>query len=453
MLQSLYTNANAMKRVVLLVLMLSAFCLPSMGQIREILDDGRFVEYDSGMVFETLGQTMYSYRYIYGRYPENKQALLDFHLEKAKVEEHVLLRGLIFNLEEDSLEFEYDDEDHYNALLAKRDSLIIVDLNNPENVLTVSGDTCTFTYAKATREPFFFGFDESASDLKLRAIQCIGGPEDLQKEDYTSFQQKIRTLVYDKDGKCLLPLCSDAPYAPQEVEWNFDFVVSRDPAEHHEGGGVYSLARPVLIPFTITRSGSLSYDVSCLDGMQLYYRHNVRSTGESIDTIKIEDAIDPEYLEALKTYTKVIFDEHEEVDCVKLWELVWFNNLPKGYVSFYDHITGLGVYESDRVDTLPLCNGLPFTEGFLQEFKRRFHPEKSDDNPDSFEVVFIIDKDGKLVGPRMWVGKRFINGATTDELSAYEKQVFETVNQIQDWKPGEVDGTPVNVFFKVPIVF
>jgi hypothetical protein len=442
-----------MKRVISAVLLIMAFCLPSNGQIREILDNGEVLEYYSGMVFETLGESMYSYRFIYGRYPEDKQTLLDFHLEKAKVEEHVLFRGLLLDFENGSVEFEEDDDSDYTTLLAKRDSLITVDLNNPENVLTVSGDTCTFTYAKATRELFYYGFDESVSDFKLRAIQCIGGPEDLQKKDYLPFRQHIRTLVYDKDGKCLLPLCSDAPYAPREVSWKYNYVVSRDPAEYHEGGGVYSLARPVLIPFTITRSGALSYDVSCLDGMQLYYRKDVSSTGDSIDAIKIEDAIDPEYLDALKTYTKVIFDEHEEVDCVKLWELVWFNNLPKKYISFKDGITGLGVYKIDRVDTLPRCNGVPFTEGFLLEFLRRFHPEKSDDDPYSFEVMFVIDKDGKLVGPRMWMGNRFINGETTDEASAFEKQVFETVNQIQDWEPGKVDGTPVNTFLSVPVIF
>lgn len=442
-----------MRRVLYVFLLIMAFCLPSNGQIREILDDGEVLEYYSGMVFETLGESMYSYRFIYGRYPEDKQTLLNFHLEKAKVEEHVLFRGLLLDFENGSVEFEEDDDSDYTALLAKRDSLITVDLNDPENVLTVSGDTCTFTYAKATRELFYYGFDESVSDFKLRAIQCIGGPEDLQKKDYLPFRQHIRTLVYDKDGKCLLPLCSDAPYAPREVSWKYNYVVSRDPAEYHEGGGVYSLARPVLIPFTITRSGALSYDVSCLDGMQLYYRKDVSSTGDSIDAIKIEDAIDPEYLDALKTYTKVIFDEHEEVDCVKLWELVWFNNLPKKYISFKDGITGLGVYKIDRVDTPPRCNGVPFTEGFLPEFLRRFHPEKSDDDPYSFEVMFVIDKDGKLVGPRMWVGNRFINGETTDKASAFEKQVFETVNQIQDWEPGKVDGTPVNVFLTVPVIF
>lgn len=444
-----------MRRVLYVFLLIMAFCLPSNGQIREIFDNGEIVEYYGGLVFETLGESIYSYRFVYGRYPEDKQALLDFQRDRAKVEakEKVLLRGLLLDLFSGDVEFEYLDDSLHTSLLAKRDSLIAVDLNDPENVLTVIGDTCTFTYAKATRESYYFGLDDPIPGVKLRAIQCIGGPADLQKKDYRSFRQHIHTLAYDKNGKWLWQLCSDAPYSPREVSWKYNFVVSRDPGDYPDGDGVYGLARPVLIPFTITRSGALSYDVSCLDGMQLYYRTEVNSTADSIDTIAIEDAIDPEYLDALKTYTKVIFDEHEEVDRVKLWELVWFNNLPKGYVSFYDHITGLGVYKSDRVDTLPLCNGLPFTEGFLQEFKRRFHPEKSDDNPDSFEVVFIIDKDGKLVGPRMWVGKRCINGETTDKASAFEKQVFETVNQIQDWEPGKVDGTPVNTFLSVPVIF
>ena len=444
-----------MRRVLYVFLLIMAFCLPSNGQIREIFDNGEIVEYYGGLIFETLGESIYSYRFVYGRYPEDKQALLDFQRDRAKVEakEKVLLRGLLLDLFSGDVEFEYLDDSLHTSLLAKRDSLIAVDLNDPENVLTVIGDTCTFTYAKATRESYYFGLDDPIPGVKLRAIQCIGGPADLQKKDYRSFRQHIHTLAYDKNGKWLWQLCSDAPYSPREVSWKYNFVVSRDPGDYPDGDGVYGLARPVLIPFTITRSGALSFDVSCLDGMQLYYRTEVNSTADSIDTIAIEDAIDPEYLDALKTYTKVIFDEHEEVDRVKLWELVWFNNLPKGYVSFYDHITGLGVYKSDRVDTLPLCNGLPFTEGFLQEFKRRFHPEKSDDNPDSFEVVFIIDKDGKLVGPRMWVGKRFINGETTDKASAFEKQVFETVNQIQDWEPGKVDGTPVNTFLTVPVIF
>ena len=444
-----------MKRVLLSVLMMSAFCLPSNGQIREIFDNGEIVEYYGGLIFETLGESIYSYRFVYGRYPEDKQALLDFQRDRAKVEakEKVLLRGLLLDLFSGDVEFEYLDDSLHTSFLAKRDSLIAVDLNDPENVLTVIGDTCTFTYAKATRESYYFGLDDPIPGVKLRAIQCIGGPADLQKKDYRSFRQHIHTLAYDKNGKWLWQLCSDAPYSPREVSWKYNFVVSRDPGDYPDGDGVYGLARPVLIPFTITRSGALSYDVSCLDGMQLYYRTEVNSTADSIDTIAIEDAIDPEYLDALKTYMKVFFDEHEEVDCVKLWELVWFNNLPKRYISFRDHITGLGVYEIDRVDTLPLCNGILFTEGFLPEFLRRFHPEKSDDNPYQFSVRFVIDKNGNLVGPRVKTPSSEFYKSSDKQLSAYEKHVLETVNQIQNWEPGKVDGTPVNVILTVPVIF
>ena len=187
--------------------------------------------------------------------------------------------------------------------------------------------------------------------------------------------------------------------------------------------------------------------------MQLYYRTEVNSTADSIDTIAIEDAIDPDYLDALKTYTKVIFDEHEEVDSVKLWELVYFNNLPKRYISFRDGITGLGVYGLDRLDTLPLCNGVSFSEGFLREFARRFHPEPSDDNPYQFSVKFVIDKNGKLVGPRVKTPSSDYYKSADKQLSAYEKHVLEIVNQIQNWEPGKVDGTPVNVLLTVPIIF
>ena len=434
-------------------MLICTFCLPSNGQIREIFDNGELVEYYGG-VFETLGESIYSYRFVYGQYPEDKQALLDFQRDRSKIEakEHEeLFHGHLLHL---YIGGEYYDDSRYTSLIDKRDSLIAVDLNDPENVLTVIGDTCTFTYAKATRESYYFGLDDSTPGVKLRAIQCIGGPADLQKKDYLSFRQQIRTLAYDKNGKWLWPLCSDAPYSPDEVRWKYNFVVSRDPGDYPDGRGAYGLARPVLIPFTITRSGALSYDVSCLDGMQLYYRTEINSTADSIDTIAIEDAIDPDYLDALKTYTRVIFDEHEEVDSVKLWELVYFNNLPKHYISFRDSITGLGVYGLDRLDSHPLCNGRPFSEGFGSEFARRFHPEPSEDNPYQFSVKFVIDTNGNLVGARVKTrSSDFYKASDDQQLTAYEKHVLETVNQIQNWEPGKVDGTPVNVLLTVPVIF
>ena len=164
-----------------MVMLICTFCLPSNGQIREIFDNGELVEYYGG-VFETLGESIYSYRFVYGRYPEDKQALLDFQRDRSKIEakDDELFRGGILNL---FIGGEYYDFSRFTSLLAMRDSLIAVDLNDPENVLTVSGDTCTFSYAKATRESYYYAFDENFSDFKLRAIQCIGGPEVLQKKD------------------------------------------------------------------------------------------------------------------------------------------------------------------------------------------------------------------------------------------------------------------------------
>ena len=432
-----------MKKVLSVFLLIMAFCLPSMGQIREIFDSGESVDYTGGLVFETLGESIYSYRFVYGRYPEDKQSLLDFQRDRSKIEakDDELFRGGILNL---FIGGEYYDFSRFTSLLAKRDSLIAVDLNDPENVLTVSGDTCTFTYAKATRESYYYAFDENFSDFKLRAIQCIGGPGDLQKKDYRSFRQHIRTLAYDKNGKCLWPLCSEAPYLSREVDWEFRYVVSRDPGNYADGSG-YSLARPVLIPFTITRSGILSYVVSCLDGLQLYCRafRDLNSTADSEGTITIEEALDPDYREAIKTYTKTFFDEHEEVDRMELWELVLFNNPPE---CLKDELTGLRVLNLFDIDTPPLCNGVPFPEGFLPEYLRRFHPEKSEENPYRYAVQFVIDKNGKLLAPRF-------KGKTSEMLSAYEKQILERVSQMQDWEPGRDKGIPVDVFITVPEIF
>ena len=109
---------------------------------------------------------------------------------------------------------------------------------------------------------------------------------------------------------------------------------------------------------------------------------------------------------------------------------------------FRDGITGLGAYEAGRVDTLPLCNGRSFSEGFGSEFIRRFHPEPSDDNPYRFSVRFVIDTKGNLVGSRVKTPSSKFYKSSDGQLSAYEKHVLETVNQIQNWEPGKVNRDP-----------
>ena len=75
-----------MKRVFFFVLLLSLFCLPSNGQIREIYEDGKIVNHNGGGFFISLGEAMFSYRVVYGRYPDEKRILLDYFLEVSKDE-------------------------------------------------------------------------------------------------------------------------------------------------------------------------------------------------------------------------------------------------------------------------------------------------------------------------------------------------------------------------------
>jgi hypothetical protein len=263
---------------------------------------------------------MFSYRVVYGRYPDEKQTLLDYFLEVSK-----------------------DEYDHFKTdstiirMLAERDSILTVDLNAPENVLTVTGDTCTFSYARATREITFLPeLDDTvgvAVVRKLSAVQCIGGPVEQQKKDYDSFRMWAHSLAYDKNGKCLWSLCSESPMMPREVNRQFRYLVTLDPFEENKSEiEIIGNRRPVLVPITITRSGMIQYgnDMPRLKGIQMYYQElgKAFSSENALGTITLEDALDPDHLDAIKVYLKDYFDEHEEVDRMELWELILFNNPP-----------------------------------------------------------------------------------------------------------------------------
>lgn len=296
---------------------MTVFCLPSFGQIREIYDDGKIFDHSGGGFFISLGEAMFSYRVVYGRYPNEKRILLDYFLEVSKDE--------------------YDDfkaDSTIISLLAERDSILTVDLNDPDNVLTVSGDTCTFSYAKATREHSFYDLDDTVGvRRKLSAVQSIGGPVEQQKKDYERFRMWAHSRAYDKNGKCLWSLCSESPMMPREVNRQFRYLVTLDPFEENKPEiEIIGNRRPVLVPITITRSGMIRYgnDMPRLKGIQMYYQElgKAFSSENALGTITLEDALDPDHLDAIKVYLKDYFDEHEEVDRMELWELILFNNPP-----------------------------------------------------------------------------------------------------------------------------
>ena len=82
----LITTNILMKRFVVIALLLYSVCLPSFGQIREIYDDGKIFDHSGGGFFISLGEAMFSYRVVYGRYPNEKRILLDYFLEVSKDE-------------------------------------------------------------------------------------------------------------------------------------------------------------------------------------------------------------------------------------------------------------------------------------------------------------------------------------------------------------------------------
>ena len=150
----------------------------------------------------------------------------------------------------------------------------------------------------------------------------------MQKYDYDDFRSWIGSLCYDKEGRPLWALGGESPMMPREVNRQFRHVVTMKYL--HEGDAFEDWTSFVFIPITMTRSGSFRYDLSCLDGIQLFYQE-LGTSHEStsiLGTITAEEAIDPARLDAVKAYLTSYLDEHEEVESIKTWELVLFNNPP-----------------------------------------------------------------------------------------------------------------------------
>ena len=289
-----------MKRVVLLVLMLSAFCLPSKGQMFIIYDDGEIVNNTGGGMGYHAGiaDTMFEFRVTYGRYPKNKKELRDYDLSMVKNDSGVL---------------DYSNYYSIYGLRAQEMMMVTKQIKNWRNKYTVSGDTGTFYVAK----------DKCT-------IQCIGGAAEMQIYNNGGFRGWTRSRFYDKNGKCLWSLCSDSPMMPVDVNRPFHYVVTMNPPEKNASDGLWFST--FLVPITVTRSGEISFnkDMSPLVGARLYYQEYGKpfSSENTIGAITLKEAIDPARLDAIKAYMKVYFDEHEEVERAELWEMLMFNNPP-----------------------------------------------------------------------------------------------------------------------------
>ena len=286
-----------MRRIFLIVLLIFVVYLPSFGQILIINNSGKSCDISGG-----VGELIFLFRSKYGRYPVDKNALHDFLVERSDYEHEV-----------------YDGDSLVTNYLAIRDSAIEEQIKDNKNIYKVSGDTCSFFIAKDNC-----------------TIQCIGGVDELQKYDYDMFQSWIRSSVFDRKGKYLWQLSSTSPLMPREINRKFRYVVTMEPRILHENRHeVVPInweceSMPVLISITITRSGSISYEMPRLDGVQLYYQELGKPfhLDNAIGRITIEEAIDQDRLDTIKAYMKDFMDKHDEVDHVCLWELVLFNQTP-----------------------------------------------------------------------------------------------------------------------------
>ena len=315
----------AMKRVLLIILLISSFCLPSAGQIIVIDEQEKVYNGFGGGPFN-FGEDLLRYRIINGRYPNDKKEILDFLNEQVE--------------SADSVYRDYINTRNkvYSKLIKKR-----------RNKLTVSGDTCSFYIAK-----------------DRYTIRCMGGIAEMQKYDTDQFRFWVGPRFYDKNGEDLWSLVEESPSLPRAIKnlkKRFGYIVTMESRwfydspllDHDEDDVKIELLTfrtpPVMIPFTMNRNGDFSYDLSCLEGIQLYYNiYGKRlESANTIGSITLEEAIDPDYIDTVKTYMKGFMAEHEEVDRMCLWELVLLKHppvvpLPKISI-FCDHIRTIAQQE------------------------------------------------------------------------------------------------------------
>ena len=112
--------------------------------------------------------------------------------------------------------------------------------------------------------------------------------------------------------------------------------------------------------------------------------------------------------------------------------------------AYPDSLSGLDVYF--YVDTSPTYNNRPWIEELGKEFSRKFTYKYSEGEEFCFKVIvqFVINKEGKLVAPRIIECKN----------DSFGQAVLETLNSCQgSWTPGIVGEKNVNTMLYMPIVW
>ena len=174
--------------------------------------------------------------------------------------------------------------------------------------------------------------------IRNLTYKFVGGPIDIQT-DYRRFTQTVFVRCFDKDGKRLRHLQSRAPFLDTCIRRQFQYCIVFDAIDQDKspddsiGLFVRSINQgrypQVMMPVSLNRSGAFSYDLSHIQGWTLYYRDNPSSIYGNNGSIKLEDAIDQEYINAIRSHLEEFLRQHPEVETIKTWEYLLFNDPPK----------------------------------------------------------------------------------------------------------------------------
>ncbi|MDL2320540.1 hypothetical protein LJC45_05355 [Alistipes sp. OttesenSCG-928-B03] len=114
--------------------------------------------------------------------------------------------------------------------------------------------------------------------------------------------------------------------------------------------------------------------------------------------------------------------------------------------SHYDSITGLHVFYI--TESMPYYSDkeTSFSQDMGRYLMNNFTYESADDHIFSFDIAFVIDKKGNLVGQRIMDKKEV-------DLTAVEKRLLYVLGKMSKWHPGIHNGEKVAVLLRVPISF
>lgn len=280
-----------MKKLLFLILFSFSFSLLSNAQARIIDKDGTSYKIDR----DDFCSIVFNFRAIYDRYPYDKAELLAFHKRASR--------------------FDYGDK-VMNAYYSRINAQITKTIKSEKNKYSVSGDSCSFFLSELHR-----------------TIQWDGGMKELLRTDnHLARVLYAHPCCLDKKGRVIWSFFhdKDSLSLTKPIRDRFRYIATMEEIKSENTLYPVEDKTAVIIPFTMTRSGDFYYDKTYLDGIQLFYQENGKPfEGKTLGKISRDDAIDTDYIKAVQSYLKRVLKKYPEIDSIKMWEYVLFNNTPK----------------------------------------------------------------------------------------------------------------------------